>query len=76
MNKKRLVFTDLDGTLLGHYTYQTEPAEETITALKFHDIPIIPNSSKTLQEIVLIRQQLDLMSPFIIENGACGLYSR
>jgi mannosyl-3-phosphoglycerate phosphatase len=70
MNKKRLVFTDLDGTLLGHYTYQTEPAEETITALKSHNIPIIPNSSKTLQEILLIRQQLNLLSPFIIENGA------
>tara|TARA_R110001583_G_scaffold16561_21_gene67984 strand:+ start:14486 stop:15319 length:834 start_codon:yes stop_codon:yes gene_type:complete len=70
MNKKRLVFTDLDGTLLGHYTYQTEPAEATITALRLHHIPIIPNSSKTLQEILLIRQQLNLLSPFIIENGA------
>lgn len=72
MNKKTLVFTDLDGTLLDHYSYQTDAAEETITALKFNDIPIIPNSSKTLQEILLIRRQLKLHSPFIIENGAAA----
>jgi len=70
MNKKTLVFTDLDGTLLDHYSYATEDAEETIVALKFHDIPIIPNSSKTFSEIMEIRQQLRLTSPFIIENGA------
>lgn len=70
MIKKRLVFTDLDGTLMDHYSYKTEDAEDTITVLKFHDIAIIPNSSKTAAEILLIRQQLQLTSPFIIENGA------
>ncbi|MCG6199646.1 HAD-IIB family hydrolase [Psychromonas antarctica] len=70
MQKKAIVFTDLDGTLLDHYTYQTDAADETITTLKFNNIPIIPNSSKTQQEILLIRKQLNLNSPFIIENGA------
>lgn len=70
MSKKTLVFTDLDGTLLDHYNYKTEDAEETIVALKFHDIAIIPNSSKTFAEIMVIRQQLNLASPFITENGA------
>jgi len=70
MINKRLVFTDLDGTLLDHYTYSTEAAEETIVALKFHNIAIIPNSSKTFAEIISIREQLTLTSPFIIENGA------
>ena len=70
MNIKRLVFTDLDGTLLDHYTYQSEEAKETIVTLKFNDIAIIPCSSKTLSEILLIRQQLTLNDPFIIENGA------
>lgn len=70
MPKKRLVFTDLDGTLLDHYTYSSDDAQEMIVALKFHDIPIIPNSSKTFAEILQIRQQLELQSPFIIENGA------
>lgn len=70
MKKKKLVFTDLDGTLLDHYNYKTEDAEETIVALKFHDIAIIPNSSKTFAEIMVIRKQLNLASPFITENGA------
>jgi len=70
MIKKTLVFTDLDGTLMDHYSYKTEDAEDTIVALKFHGIAIIPNTSKTLAEILLIRQQLHLTSPFIIENGA------
>ena len=70
MNKKLLVFTDLDGTLLDHYTYQTDDATEMIIRLKQNNIAIIPNSSKTLPEIQLIRQQLNLNSPFIIENGA------
>jgi len=70
MHKKTLVFTDLDGTLLDHYTYQTDDATEMIATLKSNDIAIIPNSSKTLAEILLIRQQLDLHSPLIIENGA------
>lgn len=70
MNKKTLIFTDLDGSLLDHYSYQTEPAEETLAILKFHEMAIIPNSSKTFTEQVLIRKQLQLTSPFIVENGA------
>ena len=70
MKHKTLVFTDLDGTLLDHCNYETGDAEETIVALKFHDIAIIPNSSKTFSEIMVIRQQLNLSTPFIAENGA------
>ncbi|MEI6897764.1 MAG: HAD-IIB family hydrolase [Psychromonas sp.] len=70
MNKKTLIFTDLDGTLLDHYTYQSDDAKETIVTLKQSDIAIIANSSKTLPEILAIRQQLNLPDPFIIENGA------
>ncbi|MEL0629927.1 HAD-IIB family hydrolase [Psychromonas aquatilis] len=70
MNKKILVFTDLDGTLLDHYTYQTDAATDMLAKLKSEDIAVIPNSSKTFSEISLIREQLQLNSPFIIENGA------
>ncbi|MFT6924452.1 MAG: mannosyl-3-phosphoglycerate phosphatase [Psychromonas sp.] len=70
MNKKTLIFTDLDGTLLDHYTYQTDSADKTIAQLKEKNIPIIPNTSKTLDEVLLIREDLKLDSPFIIENGA------
>lgn len=70
MKKKILVFTDLDGTLMDHYSYRTDEAEATISTLKFNHIPIIPNSSKTLPEVLTIREKLALHSPFIIENGA------
>lgn len=65
-----LIFTDLDGTLLDHYTYQTRAADCTIKNLKEKNIPIIPNTSKTLAEVLLIRADLKLETPFIIENGA------
>ena len=70
MSKQFLIFTDLDGTLLDHYNYKTDQANETIAELKLRKIAIIPNSSKTFSEIMVIRQQLNLNSPFIIENGA------
>jgi mannosyl-3-phosphoglycerate phosphatase len=70
MDKRILIFTDLDGTLLDHYTYQTDKAAGMIDRLKANEIAIIPNSSKTAPEISLIRQQLELNTPFIIENGA------
>ena len=70
MNKKMLIFTDLDGTLLDHYTYQTRSADCTIKRLKEKNIPIIPNTSKTLDEVLLIRADLKIETPFIIENGA------
>lgn len=70
MDKSTLIFTDLDGTLLDHYTYQTLSANRTIKKLKEKNIPIIPNTSKTLNEVLLIRADLKLDTPFIIENGA------
>ncbi|MFQ3176159.1 MAG: mannosyl-3-phosphoglycerate phosphatase [Psychromonas sp.] len=70
MDKQILIFTDLDGTLLDHYTYQTRSADCTIKNLKEKNIPIIPNTSKTLDEVLLIRADLKLETPFIIENGA------
>lgn len=70
IDKNILVFTDLDGTLLDHYSYQSDAAEEVINDLKLRNIPIIPNTSKTFQEVQLIREELQLDGPFIIENGA------
>lgn len=70
MQNQTLIFTDLDGTLLDHYTYQTRAADETIVQLKSKNIPIIPNTSKTRDELLLFREKLALNTPFIIENGA------
>lgn len=65
-----LVFTDLDGTLLDHDTYSFDAALPCINLLKNNDIPIIINSSKTFEEIIEIRESLNINDPFIIENGA------
>jgi mannosyl-3-phosphoglycerate phosphatase len=65
-----LVFSDLDGTLLDHFTYQSSPADKTLAQLKCANIPVILNTSKTLAELAIIHSELKLDTPFIVENGA------
>jgi mannosyl-3-phosphoglycerate phosphatase len=65
-----LIFTDLDGTLLDHYSYDHEDAKVCMERLLGHGIPIIPNTSKTFAEVLQLRKTLALSGPFIIENGA------
>ncbi|MGB2742009.1 MAG: HAD-IIB family hydrolase [Cognaticolwellia sp.] len=68
--KKNIIFSDLDGTLLDHYSYQFTAAVHTLQQLSRADIPVILNTSKTLAELDVIRAELKLDTPFIIENGA------
>lgn len=71
MNKlKTLIFSDLDGTLLDHFTYKSTAANETIQQLNSANIPVILNTSKTFAEVEIILDELQLTTPFIIENGA------
>lgn len=65
-----LIFTDLDGTLMDHHTYAHEDAKSCMQRLLSHGIPIIPNTSKTLSELLVLRKRLGLDGPFIVENGA------
>jgi len=65
-----LVFTDLDGTLLDHDTYRFDSALSCIELLKDNHVPIIINSSKTFEEIIELRDELNINDPFIVENGA------
>ncbi|MBM6551964.1 HAD-IIB family hydrolase [Marinomonas ostreistagni] len=65
-----LVFTDLDGTLLDHFTYDYAPAEGALNDLKTLGIPCILNTSKTYAELLELRQALGNHDPFIVENGA------
>lgn len=70
MTEQALIFTDLDGTLLDHFDYSFTDALDVIQKLKANNIPIIPNTSKTYAEMVNIRAEIALDSPFIVENGA------
>jgi mannosyl-3-phosphoglycerate phosphatase len=65
-----LIFSDLDGTLLDHFTYQTTAANQALTQLKQENIPVILNTSKTFAELEIINGDLELNAPFIVENGA------
>jgi len=67
--KKLIIFTDLDGTLLDHYTYSFEKALPALTLLKEKNISLIICSSKTRKEIEYYRKKLDNHHPFISENG-------
>jgi len=67
-----LVFTDLDGSLLDHYSYDYRDALPQLRRLVRSGVPVIPASSKTRAEIERLRAQIDLHGPFIAENGAAA----
>lgn len=76
-----LVFSDLDGSLLDHYTYSFQEALPALDSLQRLGIPLILTSSKTRAEIAALRAELNNDHPFIVENGAAvfipqGYFSR
>jgi mannosyl-3-phosphoglycerate phosphatase len=64
-----VIFTDLDGTLLDHDTYEWESAKPSLKFCHQHKIPIIAVSSKTRAEIEFYQQKLGISAPFISESG-------
>jgi mannosyl-3-phosphoglycerate phosphatase len=64
-----VIFTDLDGTLLDHDTYEWEAAKPALKFCQQYKIPIIAVSSKTRAEIEFYQQKLGISAPFISENG-------
>lgn len=71
-----IFFTDLDGTLIDHYTYSPLGAMEGIELLKEREIPLVPVTSKTFDEVCEIMDLLNLRNNFVFENGAgMGIFS-
>ena len=64
-----VIFSDLDGTLLDHQTYSSDPADRAIARLIAEEVPLVLCSSKTRAEIEAIRSRLGVGHPFIVENG-------
>ena len=64
-----IVFTDLDGTLLDHQTYSYTDALPGLALLKKEAIPLVFCSSKTRAEQEVLRRELDIHAPFIVEDG-------
>ena len=65
-----IIFTDLDGTLLNQEDYDYKPALPALEELKARQIPVVPVTSKTRQEVEALREALALSDPFIVENGS------
>lgn len=67
--KHLIIFTDLDGTLLDHDNYSWQAAANALSRIESLEIPLILNTSKTISEVLEIRNDLNNRHPFIIENG-------
>lgn len=67
--KAFIIFTDLDGTLLDHQSYDWKEAQPALDQCKRLRVPVILVSSKTRAEMDALRRQLALSDPFISENG-------
>lgn len=70
ISENPLIITDLDGTLLDHYTYTQVPVAGLLHLLAEKKIPVIPNTSKTRAEIIELQGSMPGDDPFIVENGA------
>ncbi|MBN2060899.1 MAG: HAD-IIB family hydrolase [Deltaproteobacteria bacterium] len=64
-----LIFSDLDGSLLDHVSYSWDEAKNSIDLCRRYRIPIVLVSSKTRNEMEIIRRDIGLSAPFISENG-------
>ena len=66
---QKIIFTDLDGTLLDHNTYSFKKAFPALRIIKKKKIPLIICTSKTKGEIEHYRKKLKNNHPFVSENG-------
>ena len=69
MGEVRVIFLDLDKTLLGE-DYSPERGERIVKALLQRGFDVVLNSSKTLAEQEYYRRAWGLKGPFIVENGS------
>jgi mannosyl-3-phosphoglycerate phosphatase len=65
----RIIFTDLDGTLLHPHTYSCEAAEPALRLIREQNVPLVFCTSKTRTEVEFWRDRLENRDPFIVENG-------
>ena len=71
-----IVFSDLDGTLLDHHTYEYGPALPALELLRSTRTPLVLVSSKTRPEIEDLRTEIHNHDPYIPENGGAVIIPR
>jgi mannosyl-3-phosphoglycerate phosphatase len=64
-----MIFSDLDGTLLDHDSYDWTPARPALEALARQRIPVVLCSSKTRAEMARLASAMGLDAPLLVENG-------
>jgi mannosyl-3-phosphoglycerate phosphatase len=65
----RVIFTDLDGTLLDERTYSWADAQPALDRLRESNVPLVLTTSKTRAEVEMWRAHFGNEDPFISENG-------
>lgn len=75
--KKYAVFTDLEGSLLDAVTRDFSPAGSTLEKLRAARVPVIPVSTRTLDELEPLARELGIRDAMIVESGsAIARYTR
>lgn len=70
MNRRWAIFTDLDGTLLDAATFDFAAAVPVIEQLRRAGVPVIPVTSRTLEEVEPLATELGLDQYLVVEAGA------
>jgi mannosyl-3-phosphoglycerate phosphatase len=70
---QKVIFTDIDGTLLDSYFPDLNKAKKLVEKTLQNGIHLILCSSKTELEQDLIRSNIQLKEPFIVENGGATI---
>ena len=64
-----IILSDIDGTIMSHSDYDTGWFMDTMDILKYHNIVVIPVTSKTLLELEMSQSIFRFQGPRIAENG-------
>jgi mannosyl-3-phosphoglycerate phosphatase len=72
----KVVFTDLDGSLLDAATYRWDAAQPALDLLASHGVPWVMVSSKTRAEMEALRREIGHTHPFVVENGGAAFIPR
>jgi mannosyl-3-phosphoglycerate phosphatase len=70
-----IIFSDLDGSLLNHDDYSFAEALPALTIIKTAGIPLIITTSKTRREVEILRKDMGITDPFVVENGGGVFFS-
>src|SRR5918996_1377967 len=68
--QRLVVVTDIDGSLLEPGTRSLHDERAALDFLAARGIPLVINSSRTRAEIERLHQTLQMLTPFIFENGS------